>query len=740
VTHPITESVNKRDAFPAAALRRLASRVIKGDVVFFVGSGFSIDSEGNTATRLMRRLLIRLHAMAGVSGDAGAAVRADLTSTFGISGKQKGSFPYSAANVRRLADRYYETNDWFCTAFGRLLRTWVESYPNEAERKELADYVAAIEGNIKLDSVPLDKIDIDFLLNLSKPKSLQEPPSQEMLRMAGKTLFLDTMGFQNPAIMGGNPYHADPDAMLGSYNELLMPRHHVIARLAREGFCTTTITTNYDLLLEGAFRAAGFDNRTSERFSPDTYFNEFVCIASPLEFFTEGKAHRTAVIMKIHGCAQRYRRSRKEPQGFLAYLRSMVFTYREIQNWREDSWAADYLRTLLRTQTVAFCGYSLQDPVIHDTFRTVYEEMGNARRSDRLGSGVLRTPAQAPAFFFAPGRDKSEFYGMEVLRAASGAVGARLPLASHPNYVRFNLRSDQAFPHLDELFLWLFHTVFRLRQKECLKNELQGVVTLLLGHPCPAEELEYVRREFAEQCKGEQRRANGWNSSTACRQEHAALCSWTDWFHNALLREFACAEEPSKATGQSRKLAWMRRMPWYYPTIGRGAWTCWGAVLELALRRMVAWAVRGSDKPLNDCWLVRGAASLQPTILFPMRRDGCHALQGLTIAVAGVDRPRRQPRIHGQAVRQIFWELVPGDAPWPLAPRSKRPVSEGHDAPVSSRMGPGGGETSRDWAPFGHYSHRAPDAGVIWRWASNSTTRTDKDEVRSLLALSTDEP
>ena len=71
-------------SFPADTLDRLAALILKGDVVFFVGSGFSIDSEGNSATRLIRRLIWRLLAFrrAGVRG-ADALVE-DLIRTFGI--------------------------------------------------------------------------------------------------------------------------------------------------------------------------------------------------------------------------------------------------------------------------------------------------------------------------------------------------------------------------------------------------------------------------------------------------------------------------------------------------------------------------------------------------------------------------------------------------------------------------------------------------------------------------------
>jgi hypothetical protein len=323
----------------------------------------------------------------------------------------------------------------------------------------------------------------------------------------------------------------------------------------------------------------------------------------------------------------------------------------------------------------------------------------------------------APAFFFAPGCDKNEFYGIEVLRAASRAVGEIPPLSSHPNYISFHLRKDPEFPHIDELFRWLFHVVFRSRQEECVKCELSRVVTLLLGRPRPDRELEEVRSQFAKRWNWEQGVANGWNMSARSRQEHAALCGWTDGFHNSLLREFACTEELPKLIGQSRKLAWMRQMPWHYPTMSRGAWTCWGAVLELALRRMIALAL-----DCGDPWLVRGAACLQPTILFPPCKER-HALQGLTIGVVGIERPGYQSRIHGETVRRAFWELAPGDAPWPLASRSERRDAEPF-APICP-----------DWLPMDRYALRAPDAGVIWRWASNTATQQDWDLLPALLAL-----
>jgi hypothetical protein len=708
----------KPESFPLKALQSLADRVLDGNVLFFVGSGFSIDSEGNTAARLVRRLLMRLAAMAGALGDEGDGVRTDLMKTFEIAGNQAGEFKYSADEVRRLSDRYYETNDWFCSGFARLLALLARK-----EGPELAlalQTISTLEEKIRksvdqdgreIDSVAFDPIDPELI---EMTKCGQEAERRE----AGKALFLDTMGFRNLGIMGGQPELARPDDVVHSYGDRLRLRHHVIARLAREGFCTATLTTNYDRLLEGAFRTAGFGYESSENFSPETFIKEFACIASPLEFFTEGKAHRTAVLMKIHGCSRRYCDTKyKERTGLSSYLRSMVFTYREIQNWREDSWAADYLRTVLRTQTVVFCGYSLQDPVIHDTFRTVYEQMARDHRANQTRPVASKQSGGAPAYLF--GRDQSPFYGMEILRAASAAIGSTAePLSTHPNYIRFYVRDEPEFPHLDELFRWLFHTVFRRRQQHCLDTDLCRVSTLLLGKPRPRQELARVREDFENLCRWEKEDlAAHWDSRELSRQQHSAVCSWTDGFHTALLREFACSEELNEQRGPTRKLSWMRRIPWYYPTTGRPDWTCWGAVLEVALRRMIE--NRLMRDTMKECWLTRGGACSQPTILFSSPESP--AIQALTIASGGLDRQGYQARIHVGAVRQIVWNLPSGTPLWPLAPDEKDSARKPAVAPPADSL------------PYGSAFVQAPDAGVIWRWASRTATRGDEEMLPSIL-------
>lgn len=329
--------MNEPAPFPAKALGRLADRVVNGGVVFFIGSGFSIDSEGNSSRRLITRLLIRLLALTDTLGRP--EVVDDLRLTFGLKDAPSDSnlFRFTLAHVDALATRYYETNDWFCVAFGTLLRGLPPDTLDAVANYEEKIRMAAANRDAKLrDDIPLDRID---------PR-LGEWALRDS-RAAGKALFLDTMGFRSERVMGGEPQEPDPRTVLESYGGRLLPRHHIIARLAREGFCSITITANFDLLLEGAFRMSGFAMRfpnggLTETLSPPTYIDEFARIASPSEFFVLGTGHRSAVLVKMHGCAQHYKqlRDRGDDEAVAKYLPSMVFTYREIQNWRQDSWAA----------------------------------------------------------------------------------------------------------------------------------------------------------------------------------------------------------------------------------------------------------------------------------------------------------------------------------------------------------------------------------------------------------------
>jgi hypothetical protein len=689
----------------AEPMRRLAERVVGGEVVFFIGSGFSIDSEQNRSDRLIRRLLIRLLAIADTLATLDAqGVVTDLRGTFGLDPAPAATEPFrfTPADVRTLATRYYETNDWFCVAYGCLLEQLADvgapeaigRTVNDINRRENDIRLTGGSGGAALDPVALEPIEQNVIA-LTKRDA----------RLAGKALFLDTMGFRNSLVMGGKPKLASPVAAAESYGAKLLPRHHVVARLAREGFCNATITANFDLLLEGAFRVAGFtlsdEHETkTDPFTPKTRYESFARIASPPEFFKQGKPERDPIIVKMHGCAEQYRELSHDEALLCNYLPSLVFTYREIQNWRQDSWAADYLRTLLRTRTVVFCGYSVQDPVIHDTFRTVYEEMAD-HQHQQCGSAE-----DAPAFFLAPSNDaRREFHGMEVLHAASRAVGTvPAPFGRHPNYIPFHFRGT-SFPSVDEELEWLAHAVVRIRQKEALASYLRRMVITLLRRPQASAELTAVQDRFEAMRAAEQTAAESWDDSPISRRALRAICSWTSHFHAGLLREFAAVEMVHLRQGPSRELSVMRQLPWYYPTTAAEGWTCWGAVVELALRNMIDAIWNGRPVPAHE---LKAADSLAPTILFP-ESPTARTPVALAIRFCGFERHGRAPRITGYPSRVVTWELSKNDAPWPI------------DAGTTSS---GGGK---------EVALSPPSALQMWNWAAGHST--DAAEARTLLGL-----
>lgn len=704
-------------SFPAKTLARLADHILAGDVVFFIGAGCSIDSEKNTASRLMRRILLRLVAFAESLDALGGDLIDDLQATFGLSGKAPQEIAYCTANIDALALRYYEANEWFSAAFVHLLEITV----GLPDPERILKLVQVREEQLRKglpnemhDAVPFDEI-APLLLKCVRDNATGH-------EAAGKALFLDTMGFRHPGIMGGIPC-ADVDIRMieNSYHWRLLPRHHFLARFAREGLCSTLITTNFDLLLEGACLLAGFSNARELNF-PTTLISSFDVVASPQEFFTKGKAHRTAVIVKMHGCAQRFRSIGYDRfHELLEYLRSMVFTYREIQNWREDSWAADYLRTLLRTRVVVFCGYSVQDPVIHDTFRSVYEEMRRLHGTT-INLGI---PESAPAFFFASDTvGTRQFHGMAILNAATEAVGgSRVQAGDHPNYVRFHRRSEKYFPNFDECMRWLFHLTFRARQQECLSSDLRRISTLLLESSRPEVELDTVRREFAGLRRRELDDAESWHEGNESRRRHREHCGWTDLFNVGLLREFACSDVMRQRQGGGLEIGLMRRFEWYYPAMQDASWTCWGAVVELALRAMAC--TMGCALSVANC--------PRPTVLVRYTDGTRHSPHALSIQVAWFERSGLDAKLHGCPLWRVYWELSPRDAPWPRVRRN--PWTKIHAGPQRNcegvmAMGTNSNEGRRTTLP-------APEASLIWRWASRTASEDDARRAGTLLGLRT---
>ena len=724
-------------------LEALADRLVAGEVVFFIGAGYSIDSEKNTAKILIARLLARFEALTAElqnrldSPDAVRKLRTGLLQTFGLKTDDSDSESvfgsYLDHNLGTLQVNYYAINDWMCSAF----ETLIELLSRVRLTESLLRKINERENKLLVTYHDIDPLKNKHLLQPSTYRDYikfqryvkKKAGGKAEGAVAGKALFLDTMGFADKKVMGGKPMAPKLDAVVKSYGTRLRPRHWVLAWLALEGLCPTLITTNYDLLLEGAYRLAGMlprnppqsiwpedeeaplDKARKACLPVDHRFLYFTRIADATQFFSYGDGYHAAIITKIHGCVDSYRIARdpadekdsKKPKTWFQEWRriipTMVFTYREIQNWRGDSWSRDYLRTLLRTRTVVFAGYSGADPVIHDTFRTVYEEVAAyRRREDRKGPlPQQRRSASATAMsekdglsrkasaFFLNLDEKKEFHGLEILRAASMAVGEPNPaLTDHLNLLPFHYSQESKFPHLDELMAWIFHLTYRKLQLQALQNELARIAYQLLGHPGAKREIRQITDNFKQILTAEKQAATGFQSdaSEKNRNQFQRITGWTLYFHTSLMREFTLGESQVRKPESWFRIQKMARYPWYISLNDHPQWAAWAAVLELAIRHRAATWRGWPDDWMTVSHRLEPINAQHPIVLFD---DGSRDAP----AADGIGRPRRCIGIRlitlGKALqrtqwprslqlaRPVVWSIRSQAVPWWLQSDDARP-------------------------------------------------------------------
>lgn len=751
-------------------LAGLAERIRRGEVVFFVGAGFSIDSEGLSAWEIVWRLRIRLEALCGAVGpEIGDGIWDKFCKTFGgagISGAKLEDLmtPRSpsvsetakaveqlAAHVTAVSSRYYEFNDWLCDAFGALLlelpseRNARKAAVREMVAKEARWVEAARHANHRNAPKAAPSLVPESVLAAALgwvDASRKDKPVFTRTRQAlGKLVLMATFGFFDPRVLAGCCHgldaagadwtvQEDPRVVAQLYGERLKLRHHVLARFAREGFCPTLITTNFDLLIEGALRLSGLEVATAESGDPQnsaTSLGEALAlliprydvISDPQGFYRRGKAYRTATLVKIHGCAGRVRgmealisSSDNEDQVRVhAYLRQVVYTYREIQNWRADHWTADLLRTLLRTRTLVFGGYSTADPVIHDTFRSVYEEM-ERHQGARIETG--NQGANAPAYFlgFSKGERASEFHAEQVLRSASRAVGHSLGgsgHSEHPHYLRFGPGSpEQPQLALDELMGLLSHQVFRRQQRDALQTEGAALVARLVGRRRPRSEVDAVIEGFGRFVDVECDKIYGAQlSAEAVGRAIRQALGWSGGFHVSLRREWALALALGQRQGagllSSANLVRRMRHPlWYFPASERPGWTAWSAVVELALRNLAVHLAPPRGEPPSS---VEATHNILPTVILPYRAPshdaGVVSRIALTIQLGGLDRMDKPPVGVGFPARRMVWSFAEDALPW-----------MGNAASEPTEPSPRCGVSQVTWmAP--------PPASCLWDWARN---------------------
>jgi hypothetical protein len=753
-----------------SALEGLAERIRKGEVVFFVGAGFSIDSEGLSAWEIVWRLRIRLEALCGaVKQEIGNGTWDQFCRTFGGQGVSGAKLAevltppgrsvaettravwHLGTHVAAVSNRYYEFNDWLCDAFGELMLevarmdSGSEAVLRDLSAKEAHWVEAARDANDQSAPKAAPSVIPDCVLAAARtwgdPSGKGQPVFTRTMRALGKLVLMATFGLFDPRVLAGcchgldaagadRTVQEDPRVVAQLYGERLKLRHHVLARFAREGFCPTLITTNFDLLIEGALRLSGLEEAASEsgdRQIPAAALGEALAlliprydvISDPQGFYRRGKAYRTATLVKIHGCAGRVRGMESliassdsgDQARVHAYLRQVVYTYREIQNWRADHWTADLLRTLLRTRTLVFGGYSTADPVIHDTFRSVYEEM---ERHQGASIEVGNQGGSAPAYFlgFSKGERASEFHAEQVLRSASRAVGHSLGgsgHAEHPHYLRFGPGSpEQPQLALDELMGLLSHQVFRRQQRDALRTEGAALVARLTGRRWPRSEVEAVIEGFGTLADAE------WDglyseeiSAEAVGRAIRQALGWSGGFHVSLRREWALALALGQRQGagllSSANLVRRMRHPlWYFPASERPGWTAWSAVVELALRNLAVHLAPPNGEPPSA---VEATHNILPTVILPYRASphgaGVVSRIALTIQVGGLDRMDKPPVGVGFPARRVVWSFAEDALPWTVGtvPEAKEPSSR-----------PGVSQVT--WMA-------SPPASCLWDWARN---------------------
>ncbi|MCC5022530.1 MAG: hypothetical protein J6386_06915 [Candidatus Synoicihabitans palmerolidicus] len=361
---------------------------------------------------------------------------------------------------------------------------------------------------------------------------------------------------------------------------------------------------------------------------------------------------------------------------------------------------------------MVFSGYSTQDPVLHDTIRNVYEEMGRKRAAQLDPTPV--DPENAPAYFLAYSdeqNDRQEFHGNEVLRAASSAVGTQTPSvqAEHPNYIRFVAADKHQSPRLqlDELMLWLQHQVLRNQQTNALQAELPGLMTRLLGHRPRPGEIECVCEKFANYVKAEFEPIEQSKDSRQGRRLMREVTAWSHGFHIALRREWAHADAHLRKPGQFRSFTELNHRMWYFPASEQPTWTAWSAVLELALVHLSHEAIniwQGEDTTGSSIKTIIPTLARKPCVLF--RRNTTLFAQTVALSLEfplPVSEKMRHPdSVPGSPSQHAIWTLTASEVPWkPAKPRSKNspPPSEPSPPPTVPK-------TVREIA--------CPTAGQIW--------------------------
>lgn len=153
--------------------------------------------------------------------------------------------------------------------------------------------------------------------------------------------------------------------------------HRYIAFLARERLIDEIITTNYDDLIEKAYR----DTFDREVFGTDGSGLLGVC-TDISEYRNKrrntGSNHDKSYncylrVYKINGCACKFNQN----GGVSGKKSEILLTEKQLQDWRERQWAKDLFKDRLRSSTILFSGFGSDEPQVRHTVLQVIEEFSS---------------------------------------------------------------------------------------------------------------------------------------------------------------------------------------------------------------------------------------------------------------------------------------------------------------------------------------------------------------------------
>jgi hypothetical protein len=301
------------------------------------------------------------------------------------------------------------------------------------------------------------------------------------------------------------------------------------------------------------------------------------------------------------------------------------------------------------------------------------------------------------------------------LRASSRAAGETgLELTEHPNLLTFYLKHERMFPHLDELFTWTYHLVARELQAQALEAEVGRIAYQLFEKPCPEEEAKAIVGSFLELRTRERFEAARLEhgSQARCgelaRRRFRRLTNWTSVFHRRLMRQYQVAEGLHRNPSEAFAIHSAARYPWYVPLSEHPQWAAWGAILEMAIRRL-AGAYLGGPKlwQTSSANLEVAEHAAGPAVLYrarPWARSDTEPPIRRSLSIElGAERlfPRQTPRRLFTALKPKVWELRPETIPWWMSGDGRKPK----DTP--------GARTLWAWAAFGADRSKDSDAAGL---------------------------